>query len=326
MKNRKWIWILLIFTAAGVLLTAIFRFLTPQTPMVPKTEFISTNTSGGSTTFSNIRFTGSFTAALSQLPIASVRPSQTSLDYVRDSLIEKFNLQQVVGLSSVWQGELYTLAYNPHTDDFTFYSRTEPPYEVPLTDVNQGIETAQQFVRETFPNLQLAPNRETTRYLKGDGQEYEESTREEASGLVVDFTYSIEGVPVYFAHERATVITIFMDSQNTVRNVVFQPYFVDFSASSVQSNLISLETALENINSRSEASIIAAYEEVEATGFALDQIVSGELKTATLEYRADLDTGVVYPFYRFTGELINTLGKTIQAEVITPAIVTISSQ
>lgn len=326
MKNRNWLWILLVFTLIGLVLTAIFRLLTPQTPVIPKTEFISTNTSGGSTTFSNIRFTGTFTSAVAQLPVATIQPSQTSLDYVRSSLIEKFDLQQIVGLSGVWQGELYTLAYNPHGDDFTFYSRTEPPYEVLLTDPNRSVETAQQFVRETFPNLQLIARRESIRYLKGDGHEYEESTRDQASGLNVDFVYTIEGVPVYFGHERAPVISVFIDSQNEIRSVVFQPYFVDFAVSTVPSEVISLETALANINARNEASIISAYEEVEATGFTLDQIQSGELQTAVLEYRADVDTGTVYPFYRFTGELLNDEGKTIHAEIITPAIRTVSQQ
>lgn len=316
--NKNWLWVLGIFAVGGIIITFILRLVTPRQLVIPKTDFIATNQTSGSTTFANIRFTGHFSQTANVLPVASIQASQTSLDFIRNNLIKKYQLQQVAGLTSVWQGPEYTLAYNPHADDFKFYYWPENYTQELLNSYAQKIESAQQFVRENFPNLGLIAQTNSVRYLNGLG-EYEETTPEKATIMQIDFTYMIEGVPIYLEHERAAVVIVTIDSQNVVRSVYFQPYFVSFVPTEQKTTLISLETALENINNHSEAAIVYAYEET--TGeFSINKIQSGELKTVGLQYRADLKTGLAYPFYHFAGELINADGQTIQAEIITPAV------
>jgi hypothetical protein len=128
-------------------------------------------------------------------------------------------------------------------------------------------------------------------------------------------------VPIYIGHEATAPVTVVVNNLLAVHKVRFQTSFFEFAPSELKLPLVSLATALENINTNNEASIISAYDE-NVGSFTLDQIKSGELKTVILEYRVDLDAGLAYPFYRFAGELTNQDGQVIQAEIITPAVVT----
>lgn len=320
--NKKWLRALGIFAVVGVLLTIVLRLITPPSPEIPKTDFVFTNQTSGTTTFANIRFTGDFTPPTSSLPIASIQASQTTLDYVRDSLIEQYELQQVVGISGLWQGPEYTLTYNEYLDDFKFYYWPDlHDSELPLTNPSQKIEAAQQFVNQYFPNLGLVAQKDSVSYFEGHQEYFAEVNPAEATEMKIRFTQTIEGIPVYLAHERSTIVEVTINEESRIIGVTFQPYFVSFSPSEQQVSIVSLESALENINNHSEAAIVYAYGE-ETGDFTIEQIQSGELKTVDLQYRADLEAGLAYPFYHFVGELSNAAGQTIQAEIITPAVQT----
>ena len=316
---NRWVLGLLIFIAVGLVVTIILRLLTPAQPIVSKTEFITENQAGGSSEFSNLRFTGTFTTAVTQLPPASIQPSQTTLDYVQSQLIQDYQLTQVVGLAGLWRGETHVLSYNDGADEYIFYPLFTPE-EIILPDTNRAIEVAETFVQQTFPNLQLVSQRSAVKYF-GGLLELEATTRDKAVALEVPFAYTIENVPVYLGHASTAPITIMINSQYEIQKVTFQPNFIDLVPSTQKLRLIDLGQVLDNINSRNEASIIAAHSD---TGefFTLEEITSGELTDVQLEYRADFTTGLAYPFYRFSGELNTTDGYTIQAEIIAPAVET----
>lgn len=318
--NKNWLKVLVVFAVVGLIVTIVLRLITPAAPVIPKTEFISTNQSGGVTDFSGINFTGSYTSVVTALAPAAVSPSQTTLDYIKNQLIENYQLAQVIGSPSLWTSDRYTLSYNEASDTYLFYTKTEPPKDVLLTSTNQGIETAKIFVSEAFPNLALTPQIDAIQYFGGGG-EYEPTDRENANFMEIPFTYTIDGVPIYIGHEATAPVTVVVNNQLAVHKVRFQTSFFEFTPSELKLPLVSLATALENINTNNEASIISAYDE-SVGSFTLDQIKSGELKTVLLEYRVDLDAGLAYPFYRFAGELTNQDGQVIQAEIITPAVVT----
>jgi len=318
LKNR-WVTILLVFSLVGLIATAIFRLITPTEPVAPKTEFITTNQAGGSTSFNNIRFTGSPPSPIESLPLATIQPSQTTLDYVREQLIANYQLQQVVGISGLWSGNTHTLSYNEEADEYLFYA-LDTLEDSLLTEPNLAIENAQAFVRATFPNLPLVAQRESVTYFQGL-EELEETTRSEAMALEISFAYAVENIPVYIGHQRTAPITVVVNSLNEIQKVVFQPHFLTITPAEELSKVIDLSAALESINNRDEASIVSAYETTTGV-FSLAEIQDGALDSVRLEYRADLESGLAYPFYRLTGELVNTDGQTIQAEIITPAVKT----
>jgi hypothetical protein len=317
--KNKWLVGLLIFTLIGLAVTIVLRLVTPQEPAIKKTEFITTNKSGANTDFSNIRFTGSPPAPIAELPVAAIQPSQTSLEYVKNQLISEYNLVQVAGLEGLWRGENFNLSYNNGDDEYLFYSLNIPA-EIVLGDTNQAIDRAQNFVNQTFPNLELTVNKEKIRYLTGL-EELNETNRNNAVTMEIPFNYTIEGVPVYVSHERGAPIAVMINSQYEIQKVVFQPNFLNFIPAEGKLKLIDLSTALDNINNNNEASVIDSYSK-QGEFFTLNKAVSGELDSVQLEYRADLNTGIAYPFYRFTGELTNEASQTIQVQIITPAVKT----
>ena len=186
---NRWVLGLLIFIAVGLVVTIILRLLTPAQLVVPKTEFITENQAGGSSEFSNLRFTGAFTTAITQLPLASIQPSQTTLDYVQNQLIQDYQLTQVVGISGLWRGENYVLSYNDGANEYIFYPLFTPE-EIILPDTNRAIEVAETFVQQTFPNLQLVSQRSAVKYF-GGLLELEATTRDKAVALEVPFAYTI---------------------------------------------------------------------------------------------------------------------------------------
>lgn len=315
--RTRWVLLLIIFAAVGSVGAFVLRLLTPRQLVVPRTDFITTSQTSGSTSFSNIRFTGTAPAIPQNLPFALIQPSQTTLDYVRSQLIARYNLSQVTSVDGLWQSETHTLSYDPHGDKYLFYAKNIPE-EGLLESSFQAIEQAQVFVRQTFPNLSFTASREGVMYFDGL-DELDLTTPENASALEIPFTYTIEGIPLYLGHARTAPISIIMNYQNEMQKVVFQPGFFDFVPAEGRAEVVGLDVALENINNKNEAVVVGAYEE-ETGVFSLDQIRSGELTAVRLEYRADVESGFAYPFYRFTGTLVNQDGQTINAEIITPAV------
>ncbi|MFH2118471.1 MAG: hypothetical protein ABII10_01920, partial [Candidatus Paceibacterota bacterium] len=244
--QKNWLVLLLIFAVIALIVTFIFNLLTPRKTVVPKTDFISTSPTGESTIFNNIRFTGTFIPPVSALPLATAQPSQTTLDYIRNQLIGEYGLQQVVGIPGLWKGELYTLSYDEYADEFLFYKNTVPQNSL-LQEPSKAIQTAQTFVRATFPNLELIAQKENVVYFQGLN-EPEETTSNKATILEIPFTYAINGIPVYLNHKRTAAITIIIDSFYEVQKVVFQPHFVNIIPAEQSVSLIDLGTALENIN------------------------------------------------------------------------------
>ena len=317
--TNRWLMGLLTFIVVGLVVTFILRLLTPAQPVVPKTEFITENQVGGSSQFANLRFTGSFTTTITELPLVVIQPSQTTLDYVRNQLIKEYQLNQVVGLAGLWRGETHPLSYNDGADEYLFYSLFTPK-DTLLADTNRAIEVAETFVSKTFPNVQLVSQRNAVQYFSGL-LELEETTRDKAVALAVPFTYTVQNVPIFLGHTSSPPLTVMINSLYEVQKVTFQPNFIDFVPTEQKARLIDLGTVLDNINSRNEASIISAYSH---TGqfFTLEEITSGTLTDVQLEYRADFTTGLAYPFYHFSGELNTANGYAIQAEIIAPAVET----
>ncbi len=316
--QNKWLVGVVIFSAVSLVITAVLRLLTPQETTVPQTELVTTNYTGDASVFNNIRFVGSPPAAVDSLPIAIVEPSQTTMEYVRTQLIDQRGLEPVAGSEGLWRSAEFELSYSEYFDRYDFYSLYIPE-EIVIADTNLAIDNAQEFINEVFPNLDLVVQRENILYYDGL-TELDPTDRANAVVMEAPFVYTIENIPVYLGHDQLAPLTIMINGQHEVQKVSFKPEFFSFVTTSQKLPLVDLAVAIDNINNN-QASIISAGSEQGGT-FSLAEIDSGELNEVRIEYRADLESGAVYPFYRFSGELITSGQQTIKAQIITPAVKT----
>jgi hypothetical protein len=83
--------------------------------------------------------------------------------------------------------------------------------------------------------------------------------------------------------------------------------------------LLSPQEVVDKINQNDNAAIIVISQE-EIIPHEITDIQSGTLKTVKLEYRFDNQLKLIYPFYRFSGDLTNNQNQLITADIISPAI------
>lgn len=317
LKQRKWYVLLAAASFAGILITIIIRIITPGEVVIPENEFIQTNSDGGQTKFSEISFSGEIPTLKDRLPLVSLQPSNTSSEYLRDRFIENHDLRPVEGVNRLWKGDNYTLSYNEYDSTYIFYKNFLGRDSI-ITQKDKAIQAAGEYVGEVFSQLPLYP--QVDKVLKFSGlQQMEEVSIGTYTALEVPFTYAIEEIPLFIGHEEQAPLRVLINSDFEVQKIIFQTNFFYPIPREEVVKIISLGDALENINTNQFGSIISAYEE-ETGVFSLDEIENGDLTSVQLEYRADLNSDIAYPFYRFEGELINDEGKTIQAQIITPAV------
>lgn len=316
-KQKRWYIILLITSIVAILITVVLRIITPTTISLKKDEFIRTNNDGSQTRFNNISFSGEIPVLKDTLPIVDIQPSNTSIEYLKQQLIDNHNLKSVENIDGLWKGDNYSLSYNEQDQNYLFYYNF-PVKDSLITDKNKAIKVANDYVDQTFSQLPLYLQQDQIRKLSGLN-EFIAADYGAYNLLEIPFTYLVEDIPLYTEHSNHAPLTILINSEYKVQKVIFEPDFFFPVPRERFFKLISLGDALDNINNKQYASIISAYEK-ETGVFSLDEIVDGDLTSVQLEYRADLKNNIAYPFYHFSGELINQNNQKIQAEIIAPAI------
>ncbi|OGJ37466.1 MAG: hypothetical protein A2383_00380 [Candidatus Pacebacteria bacterium RIFOXYB1_FULL_39_46] len=320
MFKKYWLRYLILLAAIGIVLSFILRLLTPSPTIISKTDFITTNKSGDSTKFSKITYVGSpYTEVPEKLSLLTIQPNSTSLEYVKNTIIEQYDLEQIINLPNLWQGTNFSLSYNENDDEYVFSSNYASPTQI-VASLPQAINTSQQFIAKIFPNVQFSVLDEQVKYFGGSFQVNEVKPKE-ANIVEIPFAYSFDNIPVYLNHKSGSALRIMVNGLYEIQKVIFQPDILLLIPTEKTIGIISVETALENINNHNEASVVSAFE-INTGIFTLEEVREGTLTSVSLEYRADLKTGFAYPFYRFVGELINQTGQVIQAEIITPAVPT----
>jgi hypothetical protein len=139
----------------------------------------------------------------------------------------------------------------------------------------------------------------------------------QASVVLIPFAPLLDNLPVYYRNVSDWPYMVTINSQDELVRLEFFPLFFTFEPVG-QRNLIGVERAIENIN-RNQGSIISGYQN-DLTPLNWQAVTRGTLTQVSLEYRIDNETNLVYPFYRFSGQLINDQEQIIEAEVITPAV------
>ena len=118
-------------------------------------------------------------------------------------------------------------------------------------------------------------------------------------------------------------VLVMVNAENQIQKAVFYPFFLDPKIDG-QIKTIPISQAIANINSNRATIISSHYDGAEVE--SLDSIVSGALNTITIEYRISTDTKEIVPYYRFGGQLKNSIGQQFFAEIITPAVQTQDNQ
>lgn len=314
--TNKWVKYLVAFSLVGFLVTLVLRSLTPQEVILPKTDFISKNIHDKKTTFSKITYSGSPLETPEKLLVLSVVENPLMIETVKDSLIKRFGLTQNKNLKTIWSGENHGLSYNEVADQYTFY-KVAPVKQAVVTDTNRAIQVAEDFIKSNFTNIQTTIIQSDIKYLEGE-IEMEETTQNQASAVMVPFTYSMGAVPIFTKQNPTPLFLVTVNSAYEVQEITFHPDFFQIAPTENWVKIISLEEAVANIN-KNEATIIDYYRE-DSSFFDINIMESGDLTEVKLEYRVDPEQKVAYPFYRFTGKLFPTDGKEITAEIMTPAV------
>lgn len=313
----KWVWLLVAVAAVILVIAAVIRVLTPPPIEVPTTTFQSTNLNNTTTNFTNITFSGTTPQFPESLPVAQAQASPITLQAVVDRFITRFKLEPVPQATGMWSGSVYTLTVDP-TDQQTILTQTTLNATTQAVNQTTALAIMQDTLETNFPGLPLQPVADSTYYSLNDVH-FHEAPLGTATLMTVDFAPHINGYPIYYGNTAPQPFRVVVNGDDELVRLEFYPQFSAFSEVGTKP-LIPVADAVKNIN-LSQASIISAFQEA-VTPISWESITSGTLTKVTLEYRQDADNGLIYPFYRFSGIIINDKGVRIEAEIITPAVAT----
>lgn len=313
---KNWKYILGLFIVFALIITSIIRVITPNEPDVPASNFAQTSINTvDKPIIQGITFSGMFTPENKDYTVYSAQQINTT-DTLIPALTEKYNLQPLANVPGVWNGPEYSLTFDPEQNNYSFFknARIEVVERIQPT---RALDIATAFLAEVGITT-ATPFMANAQYFE-DPVEMTPTNEFKAEIIVVPFAPSIEGVPLIFNKATFFPYQVMINSSYEVQKLTFQPY--TYSASPLrQRPLITIDQALANIQAGKGAIIGVGL--VDYTSPTLNEIVSGDLQTATLEYRLDPDLQLLYPFYRFTGTLTNRQNQSFSADLFTPAIAT----
>ncbi len=322
--NKKLLTIFITILVVLLISSVILRLMTPQTITVPEptSETLTQNIVGGTTTFSNISYSGSSPSFSTKAPIMK-QIQDTNAQLLEQQITTKLNLKKTTLANNYWQNDQgqsltydrfnksYFLVVAPITDTGDF--------KLSQTDL---IGQAQAYLLDLL-SLELSPLTDQITYYLEPEEHPEVTTYENATAVKIPFAQTVEGIPVMFEGRAEVPFFVTLDMSGNVSTVSFTPNIVTFETLG-EKNLIGIDQAIENINTKNQGTIISAG--VETTiDITLDEIVRGDLTTVSLEYRVDETTGYILPYYRFSGTLYNSDNNKYMVELITPAVETIST-
>ncbi len=332
-KNQPWIKYFIIFIFAAIVIAAVIRVITPQItePTLPPSEVQRKNIDRSTSTYNGVEFVGSTSGIdlTKEVGIYSAERvgGEEELGNLTSTLITLFNLVRDPELpdTEFYIGEEYSLSrsylrdelvlsrYSPQ-EDFLEQITNPPPAGI---DTQQAINRASLFVDSVFGEHQYAPGLDNISYLEGV-LEPNPSSERDAHYAEISFAQQVDALPLILEQELAAPIRVMVSKNYFIEKAVFRTKELNLHRVS-DSQLLSVEEAIDRLNQESVGSIVG-FTQDEPTPYSLAQISSGTLEGVVLEYRYDSELNLVYPFYRFSGTLTNSQNKTLQAEIITPAI------
>jgi len=311
----KWITYTLIGVVIILIASAILNVLTPEDKVV-STPLTTTNYDQTSSEFSNLIYTGPAIEVPASLSIAQA----TLINYekkLKIKLIEQFNLKEIEDYD-VWTSEDWALTVDPEGNRFTIGSQLFTSSLSKTITHSKAVSVAKVFLDTHLPQYQVNPLIDQAEYFEDQYGDPAKTTPSKAKSIKVAFGYSINGYPVFYRDNTENFIEIYVDSNKNIRKASFSTN--DISLKNIGTKpALSPQVALQLANQTNRASIInVGYESPAILDFS--NIISGEFDTVSIEYRVDPEQNLAYPFYHFSGFLIDGDNKSFSGEIITPAI------
>ena len=314
--SHHWWKYLLSFAVLGTLVAVIVRSITPDTVPLPvsTTKFATTNLDGSSSQFDNITYTGGQPEIPNALPIAQLSQAALSPEQQVKPFIDRFGLTPHSQVTESWISDSFALSKRYNSAGYELFNLQLSPTEKQGMQTDKAIEAAQSFLENTLKIASVsAQTPEYLRHVETD----EPTTNANAEAARIPFTYTINSLPVFYGKEYQNPYEVFVSADYQIIKVIFQPIFPNYTIID-QAPTISVRQAVQQINNNVGSLV---YVSANPGGeLSLASFRSGELKSASVEYRIDDNSHLMYPFYKFTGILVNDQGVNVGVEVITPAV------
>lgn len=327
LKDKPLVTGLTAFVLLLVGLTLILVALTPkQGTALPVTPFMSTNFDQSTSDMRNINFTGSAPEVPNTLPIARLELNVAAAEQIAQKLMEQHQLQSIAQSKNIWRSSDASLFRDEAKAEYTFsrdklllQATRQPDEKHPPFNEPQLVALAQKTLDELLGANAYQPLYSGVTYLHIDGVHLDKTSKDEANFIEIPFSLKLSQYPVFVGHNERPPFILTFDSSGTLIKMTFQAQIMTTSILR-QSPTITSQQAVSNITN-GQGSVVSAYQQI-AKPLDLKTIYSGTLTSAKIEYRADIESGVIFPVYRFSGILLNNQGTEITADVITPAVAT----
>lgn len=308
----------MILISVALLMALILTILTPKKEKVIANDFVVNNYDNTQSTFKKINYSGT---EISVPEFFNIYQSNNSLG-LAEELAQKIIINnQLVADSAIenyWLGEKSALAKNNYEKYYILNNVFDEKGESDLTIiVNEAIEVCQNFYSKYNIVLPLIVQKDSILYLDS-GFEQNIVSPQRATFLQIPLTYELDGYKVFYENQNDYPFFCRVNNLYNLERVVFRDFFHEFK-SFKQMPSISIDQAVGNIK-KGSASIIDAQSEI-AQVIDLNWINQADLYSVKIEYRYDNELKIAYPFYKFQGKLTNSAGINIDAEIITPAVV-----
>lgn len=317
----NWAQKLTVFAIVAVVISLVFKTITPQ--QAETQSEILTNVADLQTSLNNITFSGKAPQINETMNVGKVDNYQLNKNEIKQIIIDKLQLQQETGSTTTWSNNNYIFQDIPQTEQLILFQKDTPNEneqdETTFTQESVGttILATDTFVKEIFGTTAPTRVESQTRYKTNDLEPADTNSIAEAHAIYIPYSYQLDGYPIFLNSKNYYVATILVDAQQRIIKAEIYPYTLSVSPTRSYKTL-SVSLAMSNINNNNAALV---YTDSFGTNKILN-IASGDLTTADIQYRADISTSTVVPYYHFTGSLKDTSGNPVVGELITPAVQT----
>ena len=319
----NWMKLLLIGAAITIAVTIVLQLLTPDapTPVIVQSTASKRNIDGSFSSFSGLSYTGQLpTSSPKTLPLISLRLSDEVITDIKDSLISTYNLKKNPDITETWISDVYLLNRNINNSEYVFDQiQVYMPIEnSPALVTTTAQATAENFIAQTLQLSGLTLLSNKTVYYKIVGPHYDQTSAPLADLVELNYSWTIEGIPVYLPNKFQASIKFLIDKENNIKKLSFPLSIPAFEPATISAPLISIPAAMQQLNS-GNGSVLTA-DLLDANSFDVAEVISGNFSKVSLEYRVDPDLNLAVPYYRFEGLIKNKQGAAYQAQLITPAV------
>lgn len=321
-SNNNFLKYFFLFSFLLLIINITVRFFLPQEVPVQTSDFQTTNKDGSQSIFLEVSYSGQQSEIPESFSINTYDIPNINFDEVKNNLISNLNLEANPNIDTIWANDEWYLNYQPETNKYILLNLIESENshdeDLPIGFNREGLTNfAENEINKIFSNLDLIIQTENIDFWPNEHEFIEKTTIDRATLADIPFTYSIDGFPLFYQKEASFPFKLTVFSNLTFGKMTYFPFSIEPQVIGNRKSL-SVDQAIENIRSNKFASIISNAQE-RGTELKIDTILSVNFETYSIEYRVDEEQGLIYPFYRFSGNA-ETTNDNLWVEVLTPAV------